>query len=113
MPDTGLPNAEVIGIPLRGSIIGLDRPRLRLQARQFFGLHPNALRVAFGLLTLLGGTGLIVYGFLWATVPEETTTVPETTLPGGGTRPMMPSAPTLFPEPDSPTIARVSPGFTE
>jgi UDP-N-acetylglucosamine--N-acetylmuramyl-(pentapeptide) pyrophosphoryl-undecaprenol N-acetylglucosamine transferase len=42
MPDTGLPNAEVIGIPLRGSIIGLDRPRLRMQARQFFGLHPNA-----------------------------------------------------------------------
>ncbi|HEX6359655.1 undecaprenyldiphospho-muramoylpentapeptide beta-N-acetylglucosaminyltransferase [Actinophytocola sp.] len=42
VPDTGLPNAEVIGIPLRGSIIGLDRARMRAQARQFFGLHPTA-----------------------------------------------------------------------
>jgi UDP-N-acetylglucosamine--N-acetylmuramyl-(pentapeptide) pyrophosphoryl-undecaprenol N-acetylglucosamine transferase len=42
VPDTGLPKAEVIGIPLRGSIIGLDRPRLRAEARRFFGLHPTA-----------------------------------------------------------------------
>ena len=49
MPNTGLPKAEVIGIPLRGSIISLDRFRLRAQARQFFGLHPTApTLLAFG-----------------------------------------------------------------
>ena len=42
VPDSGLPGAEVIGIPLRGSIIGLDRPRLRAEARRAFGLHPTA-----------------------------------------------------------------------
>ncbi|GLZ42167.1 undecaprenyldiphospho-muramoylpentapeptide beta-N-acetylglucosaminyltransferase [Actinokineospora sp. NBRC 105648] len=40
--DSGLPDAEVIGIPLRESIINLDRAALRAQARQFFGLHPTA-----------------------------------------------------------------------
>ncbi len=42
VPDSGLPNAEVIGIPLRGSIIGLDRASLRAQARAHFGLDPKA-----------------------------------------------------------------------
>jgi UDP-N-acetylglucosamine--N-acetylmuramyl-(pentapeptide) pyrophosphoryl-undecaprenol N-acetylglucosamine transferase len=42
VPDTGLPNAEVIGIPLRESIINLDRAALRAQAREFFGLDPHA-----------------------------------------------------------------------
>jgi UDP-N-acetylglucosamine--N-acetylmuramyl-(pentapeptide) pyrophosphoryl-undecaprenol N-acetylglucosamine transferase len=42
VPDSGLPNAEVIGIPLRESIIELDRPALRAQARAHFGLHPTA-----------------------------------------------------------------------
>ena len=42
MPDSGLPNAEVIGIPLRPSILQLNRPVLRQQARQFFGLTQNA-----------------------------------------------------------------------
>ncbi|MFC5289225.1 undecaprenyldiphospho-muramoylpentapeptide beta-N-acetylglucosaminyltransferase [Actinokineospora guangxiensis] len=42
VPDSGLPNAEVIGIPLRESIIRLDRAALREQARRFFGLHPAA-----------------------------------------------------------------------
>ena len=41
-PGTGLPDARVIGIPLRQSITSLDRAALRAQARQFFGLHPNA-----------------------------------------------------------------------
>nr|WP_026424545.1 undecaprenyldiphospho-muramoylpentapeptide beta-N-acetylglucosaminyltransferase [Actinokineospora inagensis] len=40
--DSGLPGAEVIGIPLRESIINLDRAALRARARQFFGLHPTA-----------------------------------------------------------------------
>jgi UDP-N-acetylglucosamine--N-acetylmuramyl-(pentapeptide) pyrophosphoryl-undecaprenol N-acetylglucosamine transferase len=41
-PGTGLPGARVIGIPLRQSITSLDRPALRAQARQFFGLDPYA-----------------------------------------------------------------------
>jgi len=39
---TGLPGAEVIGIPLRQSITLLDRWALRNQARKQFGLDPNA-----------------------------------------------------------------------
>jgi UDP-N-acetylglucosamine--N-acetylmuramyl-(pentapeptide) pyrophosphoryl-undecaprenol N-acetylglucosamine transferase len=42
VPGSGLPDAEVIGIPLRQSITSLDRAVLRAQARQFFGLHPTA-----------------------------------------------------------------------
>ncbi|MGH3762346.1 undecaprenyldiphospho-muramoylpentapeptide beta-N-acetylglucosaminyltransferase [Actinophytocola sp.] len=42
VPDTGLANAEVVGIPLRESIITLDRAALRAQARAHFGLHPDA-----------------------------------------------------------------------
>jgi UDP-N-acetylglucosamine--N-acetylmuramyl-(pentapeptide) pyrophosphoryl-undecaprenol N-acetylglucosamine transferase len=49
VPDTGLPKAEVVGIPLRESIIRLDRFALRAQARQYFGLHPHApTLLAFG-----------------------------------------------------------------
>jgi len=42
VPDSGLPNAEVVGIPLRESIISLDRAALRAQAREHFGLDPDA-----------------------------------------------------------------------
>ncbi|MEO6084737.1 MAG: undecaprenyldiphospho-muramoylpentapeptide beta-N-acetylglucosaminyltransferase [Umezawaea sp.] len=42
VPDSGLANAEIIGIPLRQSITGLNRMALRAQARQYFGLHPHA-----------------------------------------------------------------------
>lgn len=42
VPDTGLPGAEVVGIPLRDSIIALDREALRAQARAHFGLAPDA-----------------------------------------------------------------------
>lgn len=42
VPDTGLPGAQVIGIPLRQSITSLDRSALRAQARRFFGLDPKA-----------------------------------------------------------------------
>ncbi len=41
-PNTGLANARVVGIPLRQSITTLDRVALRLEARRFFGLDPNA-----------------------------------------------------------------------
>jgi UDP-N-acetylglucosamine--N-acetylmuramyl-(pentapeptide) pyrophosphoryl-undecaprenol N-acetylglucosamine transferase len=42
VPNSGLPGAEVVGIPLRESIIGLDREAMRAQAREHFGLHPDA-----------------------------------------------------------------------
>ena len=42
VPDSGLANAEVIGIPLRPSIIALDRAALRDKAREHFGLDPKA-----------------------------------------------------------------------
>ncbi|MEJ2857901.1 MULTISPECIES: undecaprenyldiphospho-muramoylpentapeptide beta-N-acetylglucosaminyltransferase [unclassified Saccharothrix] len=42
VPDSGLTDAEIIGIPLRHSITSLDRAALRAQARAHFGLDPNA-----------------------------------------------------------------------
>jgi UDP-N-acetylglucosamine--N-acetylmuramyl-(pentapeptide) pyrophosphoryl-undecaprenol N-acetylglucosamine transferase len=42
VPDSGLANADVIGIPLRPSIIELDRAALRDKAREHFGLDPKA-----------------------------------------------------------------------
>jgi UDP-N-acetylglucosamine--N-acetylmuramyl-(pentapeptide) pyrophosphoryl-undecaprenol N-acetylglucosamine transferase len=41
VPGSGLPDAEVLGIPLRRSITALDRGALRAQARQRFGLPPT------------------------------------------------------------------------
>lgn len=40
--DNGLPDCDVVGIPVRGAIATLDRPATRAQARQFFGLDPDA-----------------------------------------------------------------------
>ncbi|GAA4758720.1 undecaprenyldiphospho-muramoylpentapeptide beta-N-acetylglucosaminyltransferase [Nocardioides endophyticus] len=37
-PDTPLPKAEYVGLPIRTMISGLDRAALRTQAREFFGL---------------------------------------------------------------------------
>ncbi|MEV7044099.1 undecaprenyldiphospho-muramoylpentapeptide beta-N-acetylglucosaminyltransferase [Amycolatopsis sp. NPDC051061] len=39
---TPLPKAEVVGIPLRRSITSLDRAALRAEAREHFGLDPDA-----------------------------------------------------------------------
>jgi len=39
---TGLKGARVIGNPVRRSLSHLDRPGLRAQAREFFGLHAEA-----------------------------------------------------------------------
>ncbi|MGQ4600478.1 undecaprenyldiphospho-muramoylpentapeptide beta-N-acetylglucosaminyltransferase [Nocardia sp. R6R-6] len=36
--DSGLPNAQVVGIPVRAAITGLDRAALRAEARAHFGL---------------------------------------------------------------------------
>ncbi|MBF6212927.1 undecaprenyldiphospho-muramoylpentapeptide beta-N-acetylglucosaminyltransferase [Nocardia puris] len=38
VPDSGLPRAEVIGIPVREAITSLDRAALRAEARAHFGL---------------------------------------------------------------------------
>lgn len=40
-PDTKLPRAEFIGLPLRSMISSLDRAALRTQAREFFDLDPQ------------------------------------------------------------------------
>jgi len=40
-PDTPLPKAEYVGLPIRTMISGLDRSALRAQAREFFGLDPD------------------------------------------------------------------------
>ncbi|WP_174372148.1 undecaprenyldiphospho-muramoylpentapeptide beta-N-acetylglucosaminyltransferase [Nocardia araoensis] len=41
VPDSGLANARVVGIPVRASITGLDRAALRAEARAHFGLPPD------------------------------------------------------------------------
>jgi len=40
-PDTALPKAEYVGLPIRRMISTLDRSALRAQARAFFGLDPD------------------------------------------------------------------------
>jgi UDP-N-acetylglucosamine--N-acetylmuramyl-(pentapeptide) pyrophosphoryl-undecaprenol N-acetylglucosamine transferase len=40
-PDTKLPNAEYVGLPIRRMISQLDRAALRDEARAFFGLDPD------------------------------------------------------------------------
>jgi len=42
VPGSGLRGAEVVGMPLRASITGLDRMALRAQARAFFGFADDA-----------------------------------------------------------------------
>lgn len=42
VPDSGLDRAEVVGMPLRASITGLDRMALRAQARAHFGFSGDA-----------------------------------------------------------------------
>jgi len=42
VPGSGLPGAEVLGIPLRRAVTALDRRALRRQARARYGLPPHA-----------------------------------------------------------------------
>jgi UDP-N-acetylglucosamine--N-acetylmuramyl-(pentapeptide) pyrophosphoryl-undecaprenol N-acetylglucosamine transferase len=42
VPGSGLPAAEVVGMPLRASITGLDRAALRAEARAHFGFAEDA-----------------------------------------------------------------------
>ena len=41
VPGSGLPDAQVLGIPLRRSVTALDRPALRAAARERYGLPPD------------------------------------------------------------------------
>jgi UDP-N-acetylglucosamine--N-acetylmuramyl-(pentapeptide) pyrophosphoryl-undecaprenol N-acetylglucosamine transferase len=50
-PDTPLPKAEYVGLPIRTMISRLDRPALREEARRFFGLDP-----ALPTLVVTGGS---------------------------------------------------------
>ena len=51
VPDSGLAHAEVVGMPLRASITGLDRRALRAQARAHFGFADDAV-----VLLVFGGS---------------------------------------------------------
>ena len=51
VPDSGLAHAEVVGMPLRASITGLDRAALRAQARAHFGFSGDAV-----VLLVFGGS---------------------------------------------------------
>lgn len=42
VPGSGLAHAEVVGMPLRASITGLDRSALRAEARAYFGFADDA-----------------------------------------------------------------------
>jgi len=42
VPDSGLRRAEVVGVPVRATITGLDRAALRAQARKHFGFADDA-----------------------------------------------------------------------
>jgi UDP-N-acetylglucosamine--N-acetylmuramyl-(pentapeptide) pyrophosphoryl-undecaprenol N-acetylglucosamine transferase len=51
VPDSGLAHAEVVGMPLRASITGLDRAALRACARAHFGFADDAV-----VLLVFGGS---------------------------------------------------------
>jgi UDP-N-acetylglucosamine--N-acetylmuramyl-(pentapeptide) pyrophosphoryl-undecaprenol N-acetylglucosamine transferase len=42
VPDSGLPGAEVVGVPVRAAITALDRTALRAEARKHFGFADDA-----------------------------------------------------------------------
>jgi phage shock protein C len=37
----------------------------------YFGVDANLIRLAFAVLTIFGGTGVLVYLIAWAVIPEE------------------------------------------
>lgn len=96
VPDSGLRDAEVVGIPLRASITGLDRAGLRHQARAHFGFADDARvllvfggsqgavsinRAVSGAATQLAAAGISV---LHAHGPKNTLDLPT---PGPGDPP--------------------------
>ena len=48
VPDSGLDDAQVVGMPVRGVLAALDRDALRAQARQYFGLADVPTLLVFG-----------------------------------------------------------------
>ena len=36
----------------------------------YFGWDPTPVRIAWIVLTFLGGSGILIYGILWLVVPE-------------------------------------------
>ncbi|WP_343063764.1 undecaprenyldiphospho-muramoylpentapeptide beta-N-acetylglucosaminyltransferase [Haloechinothrix aidingensis] len=88
VPGTPLRGAELVGMPLRESITGLDRAGLRARAREHFGLDPDAPTLLVvggsqgarslneavsGAAAALGEAGI---GVLHAHGPKNTLTVP-------------------------------------
>jgi UDP-N-acetylglucosamine--N-acetylmuramyl-(pentapeptide) pyrophosphoryl-undecaprenol N-acetylglucosamine transferase len=51
VPDSGLKDAEVVGVPVRAAITGLDRAALRAEARAHFGFADNTT-----VLLVFGGS---------------------------------------------------------
>jgi UDP-N-acetylglucosamine--N-acetylmuramyl-(pentapeptide) pyrophosphoryl-undecaprenol N-acetylglucosamine transferase len=51
VPDSGLRRAEVVGVPVRAAITGLDRMARRAEARRHFGFEDDAL-----VLLVFGGS---------------------------------------------------------
>jgi UDP-N-acetylglucosamine--N-acetylmuramyl-(pentapeptide) pyrophosphoryl-undecaprenol N-acetylglucosamine transferase len=51
VPDSGLRNAEVVGVPVRSAITALDRTAMRAEARAHFGFAEDAL-----VLLVFGGS---------------------------------------------------------
>jgi phage shock protein PspC (stress-responsive transcriptional regulator) len=37
----------------------------------YFGVDPTLVRLAFALLTIFGGTGILLYLCAWIVIPEE------------------------------------------
>lgn len=89
VPDSGLRNAELVGMPLRASITGLDRGALRAAARDYFGFAPEVPvllvfggsqgaasinRAVSGAAGALAAAGVAV---LHAHGPKNTLTLPE------------------------------------
>jgi phage shock protein PspC (stress-responsive transcriptional regulator) len=37
----------------------------------YFGIDPTLVRLAFALLTIFGGTGILLYLCAWIVIPEE------------------------------------------
>ncbi len=89
VPDSGLRDAEVVGMPLRASITGLDRAALRAEARAHFGFADDAVvllvfggsqgavsinRAVSGAATALADAGVAV---LHAHGPKNTLELPE------------------------------------
>lgn len=48
---------------------------------EYFGMDPTIIRIIFILLTLMGGSGILIYLILWIVVPEKYNIYPPYTAP--------------------------------